>query len=151
MIIVRKREKKKGRNDGNFLSTYDDPDQQPEIAQSLCPLAIFSLWPLLCLIWEQERPGNSHKQMNTVSSFRICSFNLRGFSKNDPKLQMIKLLTAIKFHNIIGMLEIYLNQEEVATMVKNNKQTRLGCFDVTAMLSWRWLKLRLIEVEVDWS
>ena len=61
--------------------------------------------------------------MNTVSSFRICSFNLRGFSKNDPKLQMIKLLTATKFHDIIGMLDTHLNQEEVDTMVKNNKQT----------------------------
>ena len=29
--------------------------------------------------------------------------------------------------------------------------TRLGCFDVTAILSWDWLRLRLIEVEVDWS
>ena len=28
---------------------------------------------------------------------------------------------------------------------------RLGCFGVTAMLSWSWLKWRLIEVEVDWS
>ena len=61
--------------------------------------------------------------MNTISSFRICSFNLRGFSKNDPKLQMVKLLTAIKFHDIIGMLDTHLNQEEVDTMVKNNKQT----------------------------
>ena len=69
------------------------------------------------------RPGNPHIQMNTISSFRICSFNLRGFSKNDPKLQMVKLLTAIKFHDIIGMLDTHLNQEEVDTMVKNNKQT----------------------------
>ena len=30
-------------------------------------------------------------------------------------------------------------------------RTRLGCFDVTAILSWGWLKLRLIEVEVDCS
>ena len=48
------------------------------------------------------RPGNPHIQMNTISSFRICSFNLQGFSKNDPKLQMVKLLTAIKFHDIIA-------------------------------------------------
>ena len=61
--------------------------------------------------------------MNAISSFCICSFNLRGFSKNDPKLQMVKLLTAIKFHDIIGMLDTHLNQEEVDTMVKNNKQT----------------------------
>ena len=27
----------------------------------------------------------------------------------------------------------------------------MGCFDVTAILSWGWLKLRFIEVEVDWS
>ena len=36
---------------------------------------------------------------------------------------MVKLLTAIKFHDIIGMLDTHLNQEEVDTMVKNNKQT----------------------------
>ena len=30
-------------------------------------------------------------------------------------------------------------------------ETRLGCFGVTAMLSWGQLKLRLIEVVVDWS
>ena len=61
--------------------------------------------------------------MNTVSSFRICSFNLRGFYKNDPKLQIVKLLTATKFHDIIGMLDTHLNQDEVDMMVKNNKQT----------------------------
>ena len=36
---------------------------------------------------------------------------------------MIKLLTATKFHDIPGMLDTNLNQEEVDTMVKNNKQT----------------------------
>ena len=61
--------------------------------------------------------------MNTVSSFHICSFNLRGFSKNDPKLHMVKLLTATKFHDIIGILNTHLNQDEVDMMVKNNKQT----------------------------
>ena len=35
---------------------------------------------------------------------------------------MVKLLTAIKFHDIVGMLDTHLNQEEVDTMVKNNKQ-----------------------------
>ena len=68
-----------------------------------------------------ERPGNLHKKMNTISSFCICSFNLRGFSTNDQKLQMVKLLTATKFHNIIGMLYTNLTQEEVDTMVKDNK------------------------------
>ena len=75
---------------------------------------------LRLLIWEWERPGNLYKQMNTVSSLRISSFNLRGFSKNDPKLQMVKLLTATKFHDIMGMLDTRLNQEELDTMVKNN-------------------------------
>ena len=77
----------------------------------------------MCLKWERERSGNPHIQMNTISSFRICSFKLRGFSKDNPKLQMVKLLTAIKFHDIIGMLDTHLNQEEVDMMVKNNKQT----------------------------
>ena len=36
---------------------------------------------------------------------------------------MVKLLTATKFHDIIGMLDTHLNQEEVDTMMKNNKQT----------------------------
>ena len=42
---------------------------------------------------------------------------------------MIKLLTAIKFHDIIGMLDTHLNQEEVDTMVKNNKQTFQDFYD----------------------
>ena len=50
--------------------------------------------------------------MNSVSSFRICSFKLQGFSKNDSKLQMEKLLTATKFLDIIGMLDTYLNSTE---------------------------------------
>ena len=37
--------------------------------------------------------------MNTVSSFRICSFNLRGFSKKNPKLQMVKLQLQVSRHN----------------------------------------------------
>ena len=36
---------------------------------------------------------------------------------------MIKVLTTTKFHDIIGMLDTHLNQEEVDMMVKNNKQT----------------------------
>ena len=62
--------------------------------------------------------------MNTVSSFRICSFSLRGFSKNDLKLQLEKLLAAMatKFPDIIGMLDTHLNEEEVDMLIKNNKQ-----------------------------
>ena len=72
-----------------------------------------------------ERNGKTWESssiMNSVSSFRICSFNLQGFSKNDSKLQMEKLLTATKFHDIIGMLCTHLNKDEVNMMVKNNKQ-----------------------------
>ena len=35
---------------------------------------------------------------------------------------MVKLLAATKFHDIIGMLDTHLNQEEVDTMVKNKKK-----------------------------
>ena len=42
---------------------------------------------------------------------------------------MIKLLTTIKFHDIIGMLDTHLNQEEVDTMVKNHKQTFQDFYD----------------------
>ena len=34
---------------------------------------------------------------------------------------MVKLLTATKFHDIVGMLDTHLNQDEVDMMVKNNK------------------------------
>ena len=73
-----------------------------------------------------ERNGETLESsyiMNTASSFRICSFKLRGFSKNDPKVQILKLLMATKFPDIIGMLDTHLNQDEVDMMVKNNKQT----------------------------
>ena len=36
---------------------------------------------------------------------------------------MVKLLTAIKFHDIIGMLDTHIYQKEVDSMVKNNRQT----------------------------
>ena len=58
---------------------------------------------------------------NTISSFRICSYNLRGFAKNDNKLQTEKLEAATKYHDIVGMLDTHLNQDEVDVMVKNNK------------------------------
>ena len=73
-----------------------------------------------------ERHGKTWKsspRMNSVSIFHICSFNLRGFSKNDLRLQMVKLLTATKFYDIKGILDTHLNQDEVDIMVKNNKQT----------------------------
>ena len=31
----------------------------------------------------------------------------------EPKLQLVKLLAATKFHDIIGMLDTHLNQEDV--------------------------------------
>ena len=43
---------------------------------------------------------------------------------------MIKLLTATKFHDIKGMLDTHLNQEEVDTMVKNNKQKFQDFYDL---------------------
>ena len=58
---------------------------------------------------------------NTISSFCICSYNLRGFAKNDNKLQTEKLEAATKHHDIVGMLDTHLNQDEVDVMVKNNK------------------------------
>ena len=42
---------------------------------------------------------------------------------------MFKLLTATKFHYMIGILDTHLNQEEVDTMVKNNKQTFQDFYD----------------------
>ena len=54
------------------------------------------------------------------TSFCICSFNLRGFSKNDSKLRLEKLLMVTKFHDIIGMLDTHLNEEKVDVLVKNN-------------------------------
>ena len=36
---------------------------------------------------------------------------------------MVKPITTTKLHDIIGMLDTHLNQDEVDMMVKNNKQT----------------------------
>ena len=49
---------------------------------------------------------------------------------------MVKLLTAIKFHDIIGMLDTHLNQEEVDLMVKNNKQTFQEFYDPILIRCW---------------
>ena len=61
--------------------------------------------------------------MNNLSCFRICSFNLQGFAKNDPQLQLEKLLTAVRSHDLIGLLDTHMNQEDVDVLIKNNKQT----------------------------
>ena len=58
---------------------------------------------------------------NTISSFSICSYNLRGFAKNDNKLQTEKLESATKYHDIVGMMDTPINQDKVDVMVKNNK------------------------------
>ena len=42
---------------------------------------------------------------------------------------MFKLLTATKFHDMIGILDTHLNQEKVDTMVNNNKQTFQDFYD----------------------
>ena len=60
--------------------------------------------------------------MFILSSFCICSFNLREFAKHDPQLQLEKLLTAIRSHDIIGLLDTHLNQEDVDVLIKSNKQ-----------------------------
>ena len=65
-------------------------------------------------------------RMNTLSSFRICSFNLRGFVKHDPQLKFEKLLTAVRSHDLIGLLDTHMNQEDVDVLIKNNKQTRIS-------------------------
>ena len=59
--------------------------------------------------------------LNTKSTFRICLYNLRGFAKNDTKLQMEKLEAAARYHDIVGILDTHLNKDEVDIMVKNNK------------------------------
>ena len=59
--------------------------------------------------------------MNTVSQFRICSFNLRGCAKNDRNLQLEKIDMATKYHDIVGMLDTHLNQKEVDVMINSNK------------------------------
>ena len=58
---------------------------------------------------------------NTISAFRICAYNLRGFAKNDNKLQTEKLEAATMYHDIVGMLDTHINKDEVDAMVKNDK------------------------------
>ena len=67
------------------------------------------------MTWESSKE-NQHSIIITyvfIQSKRIFQ---------DPKLQLVKLLTATKFHDIIGMLDTHLNQDEVDMMVKNNKK-----------------------------
>ena len=63
-------------------------------------------------MWRNGKTWESSSRINSVSSFCICSFNLRGFSKNDSILQLKKLLTATKFQDIISLLDTHLNKEE---------------------------------------
>ena len=66
-------------------------------------------------------PDTPLEIMNTVSQFRICSFNLRGCAKNDRNLQLEKIDMATKYHDIVGLLDTHLNQKEVDVMIKGNK------------------------------
>ena len=68
-------------------------------------------------------------RMNNLSSFCICSFNLRGFAKNDPQLQLEKLMTTVRSHDLIGLLDKHMNQEDVDVLIKNNKQTFKDFYD----------------------
>ena len=58
---------------------------------------------------------------------------------------MIKLLTATKFHNIIGMLDTHLNQEEVDMIVKNNKQTFQEFYNILIPCQTRGIMVLLRE------
>ena len=55
-------------------------------------------------------------------------------------------------HIVTDIVSIYFFMNRVLCLL-SVPLTRLGCFGVTAMLSWCWLKLRLrlIGVEVDWN
>ena len=66
-------------------------------------------------------PDTPLEIMNTVSQFRICSFNLRGCAKNDRNLQLEKIDMATKYNDIVGLLNTHLNQNEVDVMIKGNK------------------------------
>ena len=57
-------------------------------------------------------------RMNTISSFCIYSFNLREFAKHDPQLQLEKLLTAVRSHDLVGLLDTHMNQEDVDVLIK---------------------------------
>ena len=57
--------------------------------------------------------------MNSISAIQICPYNLRSFAKNDTKLQVEKLEAAKRYHNILGILDTHLNQDEVNVMIKN--------------------------------
>ena len=59
-----------------------------------------------CTIQRKRRKKSSIEY--TVSSFNICSYKLRGFTKNDSKLE--KLLMTTSFQD---MLHKHLNQDEV--------------------------------------
>ena len=72
------------------------------------------------------RPRNSAKRANSLLndeyhfSFPYLSYNLTGFAKNDIKLQTEKLEGAMKYHDIVGMLDTHPNQDAVDVMVKKN-------------------------------
>ena len=66
-----------------------------------------------------KKTWESTRMQKSISPFCICPYNLRGFSKNDHKLQMEKLKFATKLQYIVGMLDTHLNHDEIDIMVKH--------------------------------
>ena len=46
---------------------------------------------------------------NTISAFRIRLDNLRGLAMNDNKLETEKNKAAMKYHDIVGILDTHLD------------------------------------------
>ena len=70
----------------------------------------------------------------------------------------VQVWIAIEFTEFWGLFTYVLEDDLFyeSFLLLNVTETRLGCFDVTAILGWGWwswglLKLRSIEVEVVWS
>ena len=94
-------------------------------------------------------PARKKNELILLKAFLSISQN----SPTSNPLKNVKITkhVSIKSNYKRNAIETHQNSFSYIGFYERKLTTRLGCFDVTVILSWGWLKLRLIEFEVDES
>ena len=110
-------------------------------------------------IWHSKPSSQLLRKMPDMSGFLslfseidIAYLPLTPLNFYHENQDLLPLNMATLYAIFIFMILIRRNWGYIATpFILKLSPNKIGCFGVTAILSWGWLMLRLIEVEVDWS